>query len=191
MDLYLDIGFNAARVGLVHQANISISLNDHAEKENLLFAIAIIPQTDYFGVYNVSRGATAIQSMIGEFEGNARPGVKRIAVILTDGNSVNENGTIPAAEQAKRDHNVTIFAIGLTGEAGEEELIALSSWPHQLGRNYWLVDSFYTGADDIGGNLFDAICSKDQAPGLYYRRLQQSALVSNSVAHCTKLHAIE
>lgn len=119
----------------------NIALDKYDSKERLQLAIKHIPQ--YFGgtyTYDALDGMrTRALSPL-----KVRPGVMRIGVVITDGESYNEKKTIEAAKRLK-DDGVVLFAIGIGSKTNKDELAAIASDPkskylYEVG-NYELLET--------------------------------------------------
>ena len=65
-----------------------------------------------------------------------------IALIVTDGKSnVEERGTLPESLAAKN-KGITVYSVGVTSGANEEEVREISSNPRQLNHNYYMLNGF-------------------------------------------------
>ena len=84
-----------------------------------------------------------------------RPEAANIAIVVTDGKSgTNRERTIPNAEAA-RAAGVRIIAVGVTAAINAVELRAISSEPHELGRDYFIAADF-----DQLGRLLGRVASE-------------------------------
>lgn len=153
----LDIGADATRVGIVVYGNIAytiVSLTDFDNEDDLIDFIRDIE----YDPNKRTNTAGGIENMIDEFDANPRQDVNRIAVIITDGlSTVDSEDTIPNAERARDDYDVTIFVIGVTNDVNEDELKGMSSEPQELDRNYFMSPEF-DALDEIEDAVSQAIC---------------------------------
>lgn len=144
------VGQNAVRIGVVEYSEFAehvFYLDTHNTKADIENAVENMP---YFGSSTntaVGIGLTHTEQFIAS-RGD-RPNVRNIAIVITDGVS-NENpeNTIPAAEAA-RDAGIDIFSIGITNAVDETEVAGISSAPHQLNQNYWLIEDFRKLAEKV------------------------------------------
>lgn len=76
-----------------------------------------------------SQGSTAdlFHSMTSKLTTNGKPGRKRVGVYLTNGPSGDFEETLEAVQQAKNEHDVEMFTIGLGKDLNPVELRAISS----------------------------------------------------------------
>ena len=84
-----------------------------------------------------------------------RPDVSNIAIVVTDGESNNQQATINAASEAKQ-NGIVMLAVGITDSINEEELSAISSSGIK-GDNYWTSPDFKI-ARQIRKNLVRTAC---------------------------------
>lgn len=129
----LDIGMGPeqVRVGVEvfsDTAHVKINLNESAEKELLKNKIAQINRL--LGDTNTADALNKLRQVMFKPERGSRPGVKHVALILTDGASMDEAATQVAAK-ACRDANIQIFAIGIGRETSLLELIGIASEPKE------------------------------------------------------------
>lgn len=109
-------------------AHVKINLNESAEKELLKNKIAQINRL--LGDTNTADALNKLRQVMFKPERGSRPGVKHVALILTDGASMDEAATQVAAK-ACRDANIQIFAIGIGRETSLLELIGIASEPKE------------------------------------------------------------
>lgn len=107
-------------------AHVKINLNESAEKELLKSKISQINRL--LGDTNTADALNKLRQVMFKPERGSRPGVKRVALILTDGASMDEAATQVAAK-ACRDANIQLFAIGIGHKTSLSELIGIASEP--------------------------------------------------------------
>ena len=137
-----EVSPSMTRFGVVTFSDESLQrfhLKDYRTSEAIIKAVGKIDQT--LGGTNT---ASALRTTIDAFkrENGGRPGlVAQIAIVLTDGRSMNPEDTKVAAKMLK-DHNVHVFAIGIGEYVDELELTAIASEPASTYR--WMVDNYDT-----------------------------------------------
>jgi collagen type VI alpha len=120
------VGGNSVRFGAVSYSSAvynTLQLNSSLSKSDLKKKISEIPYQ-----WGGTKTALAIkQARIDIFSSsNSRPGVAKIAVIITDGKSYSKNDTLSEA-QVLRNSGVTIFSIGVGDGVDMTELRGMAS----------------------------------------------------------------
>lgn len=125
----LIIGPDGAQVAVIRfasDAEIIIHLTDHHNNEKLCKAIRAIRYTD--GVTKTNKALNLLGSVCFQ---HARPGIPRVAVIVTDGCSDNPSATKIAADQVRNEvQGIEIFAAGI-GNFVENELKVIANQPSE------------------------------------------------------------
>lgn len=137
-----DIGPNKTRVGVSsfsYRYHENIELDTYDTKEQIQAAVKTIPQ--YLGGTYTYDALDGVRTR-GLNKNIVRPGVTRILIVLTDGESYNAEKTKIAAAKLKED-GITVFAVGIGGQTDQSELAAIASEPkdkymYQVG-NYELL----------------------------------------------------
>jgi len=88
-------------------------------------------------------------------ERGARPGVRRLCILLTDGEANREaNLTIPEANLTKA-AGIEIYAIGITNRINEQQLRTIASDPDS---KYYYFAADYSALDSIVNQVSYALC---------------------------------
>ena len=123
----LDIGSDETRVGVVSystEVSLDLGLGDNNDMDDIEEAIWGIPWMA--GYTNTADGIRLARK---EFAEEARTGVKKIMVVVTDGNSnvLNET-TIPQADLARAE-GILVFVIGIGDSVNDAELLGIGNTP--------------------------------------------------------------
>lgn len=152
----LDIGSAGTRVGVLRYSSKSrtkvvIPLGQHNTKAALKTAIENIGYTR-----GLTYTAYAIDKAHSDLFADARPGVPRVMIVVTDGKSTTDYGRpLSTAAQAVKDAGYTVFAIGVSG-AKLSELNLISSDPDQIYSQF--VANFQL-LDTLTNQLVKMICT--------------------------------
>nr|KAG5690092.1 hypothetical protein BaRGS_016400 [Batillaria attramentaria] len=124
---FFDIGEEKVRVSLVTYGEVvytqdAFNFGDYTNKGQLLKAITEIPYRSGLRT-NTSGG---IWYMLREQMPQARPDVRRVAIVLTDGNSQEADLTKQAALDA-HETELEVYAIGVGHEVSDQELHNIAS----------------------------------------------------------------
>ncbi|XP_025106489.1 collagen alpha-3(VI) chain-like isoform X11 [Pomacea canaliculata] len=153
--LIADIDRGNVRVGVVIYSTevfIQFQLNSYSTKAEVFNAIDNIPYRH--GSTNTAGGLQAMRSQMFTPANGDRPGVKNIAIVVTDGvSNINSRRTIPEAEQA-RDEGIHIYAIGI-GLTDTTELDGIASRP--VDENRFAVQEF-SELRVLRDKVFSAFC---------------------------------
>ncbi len=150
------IGSERTRVGVIQYSssvNIEFHLNQYADKSSLQQAIANII---YLGGNTDTESALGVMAneSFREENGARKIGIPRVAVVLTDGRSQGPDRVRVPADRA-REIDITIFAIGVTSNINEDELVAIANKPNST--FVFQVDDF-DAITTIGATLQDIAC---------------------------------
>ncbi|KAH3705220.1 collagen alpha-1(XII) chain-like [Dreissena polymorpha] len=138
-----EVGPNKTRIGVAsfsYHYRENIELDTYDDANSVKKAIDVIPQ--YFGgtyTFDALDGVRT-RGLRGEV---VRPGVVKIVIVLTDGQSYNEEKTKAAAMKLKEE--AIVFAIGIGSKTDRDELVAIATEPtdkhvFEVG-NYGLLDT--------------------------------------------------
>ncbi|XP_061197993.1 uncharacterized protein LOC133206079 [Saccostrea echinata] len=152
-----NIGPNDVQIGVDtfstgHKAEFN--LNSHLDKQSLVTAISHIPYKS-----GSTHTGEAIQFMhANSFTAAAgkRPGVPKIAIVVTDGNSNNRQLTSAEADKARKD-NITMFAIGVGHGINDNELNSISSNPDS---QYTFHAESFDSLTSLKGSLSSKTCEQ-------------------------------
>lgn len=146
---------NGVRVGLMTystNSEIIIQLNEFQNKEKLLAKIERVPYN-----YGNTNTADAIRKMRTEMfskRNGDRDGVKKVAIIITDGVSNMNNQLVSGEAEKARMDGIQLIAIGISLNS-LSELDAIASEP--LESNRFVVDDFNKLAE-VKTDLFPKTC---------------------------------
>ena len=105
---------------------------------------------------NIADGLhTARTQLFNEQNGN-RKNVPNIAVLITDGESVNDKGNTIRNAQALHRDGIEIICIGISDAINEDEIRAISSPPHIKDVNYF-IRSRFDSLQDLTDTLIERI----------------------------------
>lgn len=153
IDASIDTG--QVRVGVVTYStdvHIQFYLNTHKSKQAILDAIDNIPYT--YGSTNTYGGLSTMHKQMFTAARGDRPGVRNIAVLVTDGvSNLNTYQTIPAARASRAD-GIHIYAIGI-GLADTSELRDIASEP--ASENSFSVQEF-SALEGMKHRIFERLC---------------------------------
>jgi collagen type VI alpha len=141
----LDVSPSGTRVGVVmysKRAENKFYLKTYQYKNEVINAILRL-EREYMGsTTNTSGGLRTMNyEQFTAFNGD-RPNIKNIAIVITDGESnEDEYRTISDAVAARAD-GITIFSIGVTDAVNAREVQEISSMPQRRDDNYWLSADF-------------------------------------------------
>ena len=152
------IGKDSTRVGVVQFSTDVVSslyLNQYYNKVELMDAISNIR---FKGRSTFTAGGIREMRTVQFTAGHGdRPGVHNIAIVITDGVSIIEpEKTVPEAQKAQQ-QGIDVYSIGITDKVDVNEVRDISSPPHELNKNYFLVTDF-SNLDVIVQATFDATC---------------------------------
>ncbi|CAG5116172.1 unnamed protein product, partial [Candidula unifasciata] len=113
-------------------------LNEYSDKERLLRAIRLVGKTNGMSTAT-DQALRFLRTRAFHSRHGARPGVPRIAVVITDGQSDHTLRTLIEATKVKR-NNIIIFTIGVGKLVNTLELERMASSP--ASEYAFAVDSF-------------------------------------------------
>ena len=152
---HYEIGSNTVRFGAIQYstlASVVIPLGAHSDLLSLQNAINGI---DYLpGSTNTG---DAIKLATQQFSINGRPGVPKVCIKLTDGESNDLAATTVAARDAQNT-GIEIFAIGIGRSVTQQELNIIASDP-DITHVFEVVDFDMASFDDILSTLVRNTCS--------------------------------
>ena len=160
------LGIHVGVVTYSNDAQIAISLDKYFDQAGLIAAIRNIVYQG--GGTNTASGLLLMKN--GAFDPTRnglkgdRKGVENLAIVITDGrSSINEDMTIPTAEEAKND-KIKLLVVGITSGVNEDELRGISS-SGILGDTYWLSEDFNV-TNMITRNIISKTCDIIE-PGIF------------------------
>ena len=170
VDASIDTG--QVRVGVVtYSTNVHIQfyLNTHKTKQAILDAIGDIQYI--YGSTNTYGGLSTMHKQMFSAAQGDRPGVRNIAILVTDGvSNLNTRQTIPAAKAARAD-GIHIYAIGI-GLADTSELRNIASEP--ASENSFSVQEF-SALEGMKHRIFERLCPGKFKHGKLNGRKQSTA----------------
>ena len=119
------------RVGAISFSNwafLEFYLDTHRTKFEIQDAVIRVPHSR--GDTNTAAALTFLKDNMFQFQHGGRPGVPRVAIVLTDGESNDPMQTAYVAEAARR-MGIQIFAIGIGHKVNIAELKNIASYPPQ------------------------------------------------------------
>ena len=158
----LDIGEDRTRVGMVVYSEFAITrffLNDYYNRDDLRREIFASPHLDSFT--NTSGGIRLMKDEHFTPRRGDRPGVRNIAILVTDGQSnIDHQRTISDAQAAMR-QGIEMYSIGISSAVNEDEIRGISSPPQQMNQNWFQSEDFQM----LENVIFDLVRSTCQGGG--------------------------
>ncbi|XP_059899250.1 collagen, type XXVIII, alpha 1a [Gadus macrocephalus] len=158
----VSVSREASRVGVVlfsHVAMVVASLTQHSSQADVKAAVRGMP---YLGEGTFTGSA---MRRAGQLFRAARPGVRKVAVVLTDGQADRRDAVQPAEAAAEvRAAGVEVFVIGVLNRNDpdylefQEEVKTMASDPDD--EHVYLIDDFRT-LPDLESKLLSRICEHD------------------------------
>ena len=141
----LDVSPYGTRVGVVMYSKVAENMffmKTYQYKDDVINAILRLERNYMGGTTNTSGGLRTMHyEQFTTFNGD-RSNVKNMAIVITDGESnEDEYRTISDAESARAD-GISIFSIGVTDAVNAREVKEISSMPQVRDDNYWLSADF-------------------------------------------------
>lgn len=157
----LQIGPNAdqIRIGIVtfsDFARIHLNLNNFLNKAVLKTEINEIPQT--LGNTSIWHALRVMRTQMFRPSRGARPNVRHVAILLTDGTSQDEFATQQEAK-ACRQSKIEMFVIGIGHHISKSELRGISSKPYS---KYLILTPSYKSLDLIRNDVINKACEIDK-----------------------------
>ncbi|KAH9515009.1 hypothetical protein Btru_021656 [Bulinus truncatus] len=150
---------NGVRVSIISYGKgiypeIGFNLTTYDTKEEVIDAIGKIPHKA--GLYTDTGKAIKYMHQYQLADGIVRPGVTKIGIVITDGNSQEWKVTKSAAEEARND-GINMFAIGVGQGIRDEELLNIAGDPSRVTK----VDN-YDKLNSIKETLAHQTCFVEQ-----------------------------
>ncbi|XP_055863252.1 collagen alpha-5(VI) chain-like [Biomphalaria glabrata] len=155
-----DIGSDTMRVSIIPFAkgiytNNAFNLTTYTTKEDVISAIGRI--THEKGLYTDTGKGIKYMREVQLNDEVVRPGVIKIGLVITDGNS--QDSKITAAEaEAARDSGIVMFAVGVGNEIGDRELLNIAGDMSRVAK----VDN-YDQLNSIIKSLANMTCIKKES----------------------------
>lgn len=151
----IGLGPQQVRVGVeifANEAHVKVNLYESRNKEELNQKINRIRRV--IGDTNTADALNKLRETMFQTEQGSRPGVKRVAIILTDGASSDEAATQVAAK-ACRDEHIQIFAVGIGHLISLSELMGIASKPTE---KFFIRTPNYEALDQIRETVVQRTC---------------------------------
>ncbi|XP_045215666.2 cartilage matrix protein-like [Mercenaria mercenaria] len=158
-------GPTQTRVGVLtfgHEVWRKFDLKDHTDVKSLVKSVTKIRHDRGRRTNTGDAITTAVNDMF-TIEAGHRPGVSRIAVVITDGRSQNVLATQAAAKLA-HDSGITTFALGVGRRIDLKELADIASDPDN--EYLYMVDNFNALDNKLVKRLSKTTCQVTQEPPL-------------------------
>ncbi|KAL4227331.1 von Willebrand factor (vWF) type A domain [Mactra antiquata] len=155
-----DIGPNATRIGVASYSNKyypNFGLNTYDNKKDIKNAVSKISHK-LGGTYTYEALDGVRKN--GLNEENTRPGVTRILIVLTDGESYDEEETKKAALKVKEE-GIVVFAVGIGNQIDRHELESIASEPKE---KYLFEVGKFGLLDSVKEKLAIKACEVEDAP---------------------------
>lgn len=133
-------------------AEIIFQLNEFQNKEKLLAKIDRVPYN--YGNTNTADAIRTMRTQMFTKRNGVRDGVKKVAIIITDGVSNMNNRVVSSEAEKARMEGIQLIAIGISVNS-RSELDAIASEP--LENNRFVVDDFSKLAE-VKTDLFPKTC---------------------------------
>lgn len=166
-----NVSYDGTHIGLLTFGNIAVErflLNAYTDANSVINAVNNLPRGQ--GETNLQAGLNMARTKFFDPNYGARPDVPHIAIVITDGMAnINTSNTIPEAK-ASQEAGIIIFSIGVTDLINEDQLKAVSSPPHEKGKNYWTTPDF-TQLNTVLASVNNATCNppKIETAGMYIK----------------------
>jgi uncharacterized protein YegL len=156
----LDIGPSAIQLAMVMfgtKAQVQFYLDDYTNKAELQAEVSLTPYLN--GWTNLAAGLNLVWSKIYVAGSGTRPGVAKVAVIITDGADNKDTAyTVPEGEIC-RSKEIQLVAVGITDNVDKEKLMQIVSTPD----NYFNVTD-YASLSKLINSLSTYICKAVPPP---------------------------
>ncbi|CAE1239155.1 COL6A [Acanthosepion pharaonis] len=156
------MGVNQVRVGVEtfsEFAHAKVTMGNSIDKASLKKRIRAISRENAPWT-NTGDALRKLLSTMFKEEHGSRPNVKRVAILLTDGNSQNKEATLQAAD-ACHDANIKVFAVAIGDNIDYTEVKAIASDPKA--RFYFQIPDF-DALDKISNSLIHRTCKEVKPP---------------------------
>ena len=154
----LNIGLEQSLVGLIRftrRAEIIFNLQEHTSNDTLIPALQSVPQ---------GRGTTRTHTALRLLRQSAtdgrmglREGYTHIAIIVTDGRSIERDATIIQANLLHEENIYEVYAVGIGADIRIEELNAIASSPSQV---FFMNEFAATAMQQVGQKITQELCSR-------------------------------
>ena len=126
----LNIGLEQSLVGLIRfarRADIIFNLQEHTSSNMLIPALQSVPQRR--GTTFTDKALRLLRQSATDGRMGLREGRPHVAVIVTDGRSIDRNATIEQANLLHEENIYQVYAVGISEDVSIEELNAIASSP--------------------------------------------------------------
>lgn len=135
-------------------------LSRYTDKLSLTQAIREL-KYEKFGTTNTADGLKLMRTEVFSKDSD-RPGVRDVALLITDGKPTNRDKTMAEVAEVKKD-NIEVFVVGVTDEIDSNTLRQLSSGRQEENRN-WFATPDFTQLAGIMEGLLEAACAYEEPP---------------------------
>nr|KAG5702882.1 hypothetical protein BaRGS_019101 [Batillaria attramentaria] len=168
----LPVGQDQVQVGLVQfsgHPSLEFPLNMYSDRLSVLKAVDTLQFMG--GGTNTGDAIDYVTSNVYTADGGARTDVPRVAVVITDGQSVDPAATAEAANRA-RSENIGLVAVGVGSHINEQELQAIANDPDSA--FVFKVDN-YKDLKAQTGDILKSVCTdgKCMYKGMEYMQSEQ------------------
>ena len=126
----LNIGLDQSLVGLIRfarRADIIFNIQEHSSSDTLIPALQSAPQGR--GTTFTDKALRLLRQSATDGRMGLREGRPHVAVIVTDGRSIDRNATIEQANLLHEENIYQVYAVGISEDVSIEELNAIASSP--------------------------------------------------------------
>jgi collagen type VI alpha len=152
----LDIDSGLVRIGAVaYSSNVvgQFYLNDYSTREAVVNALRFYNVT---GTTNTADALDTVRNIQLTAAHGARSGIRKVAIIITDGfSNVNADQTLPRAK-ALRDSGVLVYSVGNGNPQQLSELTAMASTPST---DFLSTITSPSDVETVAGSLLDKLCA--------------------------------
>ncbi|OWF53570.1 Cartilage matrix protein [Mizuhopecten yessoensis] len=153
----LDVGPDKVHVGLMQYSsypNVEFPLNMYTDRIDALKAVENIHYMS--GGTNTADAIKYMREHMFSLNSGARGNVPRIAIVVTDGGSINGASTTYQADQARQTNNIGLIAVGVGNNINKNELDSIADNPAS---QHVITVSSYDQLDQIVDQLLAKTCT--------------------------------
>ena len=147
---------NLTQIGLMKfsdEADIIFHLYNYTETDSILDALQKVDIDG--GDTNIAGALQAARTEMFVEERGARPDVRRLIFLVTDGTANIDNELTQTEAQLTRDAGIEIFTVGVTNKVDKRELKMIASYPSE--RHFYYVSEFHM-LHSVVRNLTENAC---------------------------------
>ncbi|CAH1790069.1 unnamed protein product [Owenia fusiformis] len=145
----LDIGMNKYRVSVINfadNATVEFHLDEHTNRNDILEAVSLIGFVN--GATNTAGGIRRMREQVFNGQNGDRQGVQDIGVLITDGRSTVNTGSVLAEARLAMQAGIHIYAIGIGDDINMAELNGIGSDPDD--ENVLFIPGFAITSNLVG-----------------------------------------